>query len=194
VPLPIWSRQFETWFKTIRLWIARVREEQFLLKQLRQFSRRVENLARLVREAFSRRSARLVEEKVTYIGKSVHIKGEVAGGEDLIIEGQMEGKIEMKDHNVMVGPHAKIKAQINANNVIVMGKVVGNIYARKLVEIKSQGSVVGDITSSRISTEFGARFKGSVDIQSNVDIAEQWSSAKTEPTPIVPNQFPGKLT
>ena len=117
----------------------------------------------------------------------------MAGGEDLIIEGQMEGKIELKDHNLVVGPNGKINAQINARTVIVMGRVVGNIYASKMVEIKSPGSVVGDIDSSRISVEDGARFKGSVDIQRRVDITAGPNSSRTGSASIIPGQYSGKI-
>jgi len=105
------------------------------------------------------------KQEVINIGKSVSIKGELTGDEDLTIEGRVEGKIELKDHNLVIGPHGTIKGQINAKNVTVKGKVLGNVSARELVEIKASGSVAGDIESLQISIVDGAYFKGRVDLR-----------------------------
>ena len=105
------------------------------------------------------------KEEVINIGKSVFIKGELTGDEDLTIEGRVEGKIELKDHNLVIGPNGKINAEINAKNVTIIGSVVGNITASDILEIKSSGSVTGDIKAPRISIADGAHFKGSVDMQ-----------------------------
>lgn len=105
------------------------------------------------------------KEEVINIGKSVFIKGELTGDEDLTIEGRVEGKIELKDHNLVIGPNGKINAEINAKNVTVIGSVVGNITASDIIEIKASGSVMGDIKSPRFSVADGAHFKGSVDMQ-----------------------------
>ena len=105
------------------------------------------------------------KEEVINIGKSVFIKGELTGDEDLTIEGRVEGKIELKDHNLVIGPNGKINAEINAKNVTIIGSVVGNITASDILEIKSSGSVMGDIKAPRISVADGAHFKGSVDMQ-----------------------------
>lgn len=107
----------------------------------------------------------LAKEEVINIGKSVFIKGELTGDEDLTIEGRVEGKIELKDHNLVIGPNGKINAEINAKNVTIIGSVVGNITASDIIEIKSSGSVMGDIKAPRISVADGAHFKGSVDMQ-----------------------------
>jgi cytoskeletal protein CcmA (bactofilin family) len=194
MPFSLWTRQFAAWLKTIQRQIGQIRQEKFFLEKLRQFQNRLVNLAKLVRGVFTRSNARSTEGKVSYIGKSVFIKGDIAGDEDLIIDGQLEGKIEMKEHNLVVGPNSLTKAQINAKNVLVMGKVVGNICASKWVEIKSQGSVMGDITSLRISTELGARCKGTVDIQSQQDSSGDLSPANPETVPVLPGQLPAKLT
>ena len=87
------------------------------------------------------------KEEIINIGKSVFIKGELTGDEDLTIEGRVEGKIELRDHNLVIGPNGKINAEVNAKNVTVVGSVVGNISASEMVEIKTSGSVVGDIES-----------------------------------------------
>jgi cytoskeletal protein CcmA (bactofilin family) len=102
---------------------------------------------------------------VVNIGKSVVIKGELAGSEDLTIEGHVEGKIELKDHVLTIGPNGKIKAQVFAKAVIVLGEVTGNVAATEKVDIKDGGSVDGDIISPRVAIAEGALFRGSVDMQ-----------------------------
>ena len=102
---------------------------------------------------------------VVNIGKSVVIKGELNGSEDLTIEGQVEGKIELKDHVLTIGPNGKIKAQVFAKALIVLGEVHGNVTATDKVEIKDGGSVDGDIVSPRVAIADGAHFRGSVDMQ-----------------------------
>jgi cytoskeletal protein CcmA (bactofilin family) len=102
---------------------------------------------------------------VVHIGKSVVIKGELNGSEDLTIEGQVEGKIELKDHVLTIGSNGKIKAQVFAKALIVLGEVNGNISASDKVEIRDGGAVDGDIVSPRVAIAEGAHFRGSVDMQ-----------------------------
>ena len=102
---------------------------------------------------------------VVNIGKSVVIKGELNGSEDLTIEGQVEGKIELKDHVLTIGPNGKIKAQVFAKALIVLGEVHGNVNATEKVDIRDGGSVDGDIVSPRVAIAEGAHFRGSVDMQ-----------------------------
>ena len=109
--------------------------------------------------------SRRIERDVVNIGKSVVIKGELNGSEDLTIEGQVEGKIELKEHALTIGPNGKIKAQIFAKSVIVLGEVTGNVTASEKVDIRDGGSVDGDITSPRVAIAEGAHFRGSVDMQ-----------------------------
>jgi len=109
--------------------------------------------------------SRRIERDVVNIGKSVVIKGELNGSEDLTIEGQVEGKIELKDHALTIGPNGKIKAQIFAKSVIVLGEVNGNVNASEKVDIRDGGSVDGDIISPRVAIAEGAHFRGSVDMQ-----------------------------
>jgi cytoskeletal protein CcmA (bactofilin family) len=99
------------------------------------------------------------------IGKSVIIKGELSGSEDLAIEGQVEGKIELQQNVLTIGANGKIKAQIFAKQVIVFGEVVGNITASEKVDIRDNGSVDGDLTSPRVAIAEGAHFRGSIDMQ-----------------------------
>lgn len=106
-----------------------------------------------------------IERDVVNIGKSVVIKGELNGSEDLTIEGHVEGKIELKDHVLTIGPNGKIKAQVFAKSVIVLGEVNGNVTASEKVDIRDGGSVDGDIVSPRVAIAEGAHFRGSVDMQ-----------------------------
>jgi len=109
--------------------------------------------------------SRRIERDMVNIGKSVVIKGELNGSEDLTIEGQVEGKIELKDHVLTIGPNGKIKAQVFAKAVIVLGEVNGNVTASEKVDIRDGGSVDGDIVAPRVAIAEGAHFRGSVDMQ-----------------------------
>lgn len=109
--------------------------------------------------------SRRIERDVVNIGKSVVIKGELNGSEDLTIEGHVEGKIELKDHVLTIGPNGKIKAQVFAKAVIVLGEVNGNVTATEKVDIRDGGSVDGDIVSPRVAIAEGAHFRGTVDMQ-----------------------------
>jgi cytoskeletal protein CcmA (bactofilin family) len=99
------------------------------------------------------------------IGKSVVIKGELNGSEDLTIEGHVEGTIQLRDHVLTIGPNGKIKAQIFAKSVIVLGEVNGNVSASDKVDIRENGSVDGDLIAPRVAIAEGAHFRGSVDMQ-----------------------------
>lgn len=98
------------------------------------------------------------------IGKSVIIKGELSGSEDLTIEGQVEGKIELNNNVLTIGTNAKIKAQVFAKVVVVLGEVTGNINASEKVDIRDNGSVDGDITSPKVAIAEGAHFRGAIDM------------------------------
>src|SRR5688572_12143752 len=108
---------------------------------------------------------RQIERDVVNIGKSVVIKGELNGSEDLTIEGHVEGKIELKDHVLTIGPNGKIKAAVFAKSVIVLGEVNGNVTASEKVDIRDGGAVDGDIVSPRVAIAEGAHFRGTVDMQ-----------------------------
>ena len=125
---------------------------------------------------------------VVNIGKSVVIKGELNGSEDLTVEGHVEGKIELKDHVLTIGPHGRIKAEIHAKSVIVLGEVTGNIAASEKVDIRDNGSVDGDIVSPRVAIAEGAHFRGSVDMQRKADkpAAAQPAKAEVKPAPAQP--------
>lgn len=99
------------------------------------------------------------------IGKSVIIKGELSGSEDLTIEGHVEGRIDLKDNVLTIGPNGKIKAEVFAKAVVVLGEVTGNVTASEKVDIRDNGSVDGDIASPRVAIAEGAHFRGAVDMQ-----------------------------
>ena len=106
-----------------------------------------------------------MEKDIVNIGKSVVIKGELNGSEDLTIEGHVEGTIQLRDHVLTIGPNGRIKAQVFAKAVIVLGEVTGNVTASDKVDIRDNGSVDGDIISPRVAIAEGAHFRGSVDMQ-----------------------------
>ena len=98
------------------------------------------------------------------LGSSLQIKGQITGTEDLQIDGIVEGSISLRGHELTVGSTAQLKSEINAREVVVYGKVIGNVHARDRVDVKKDGSVVGDISTARISIEDGAQFKGRIEI------------------------------
>ncbi|MGA7918020.1 MAG: polymer-forming cytoskeletal protein [Candidatus Acidiferrales bacterium] len=98
------------------------------------------------------------------LGSSLHVKGEITGNEDLLIDGSVEGLVQLEDRKLTVGASAKVTADVIAREVVIYGNVKGNLRARDRIEIKKDGSVVGDLTTARISIEDGAYFKGSIEI------------------------------
>ena len=103
--------------------------------------------------------------EVAHIGKSVLVKGELSGSEDLYLDGEVEGSIELAGHSMTVGPNGRLRAHINARDVVVHGRVEGNVHGSERVELKKTATVTGDITTPRVVIEEGAFFKGSIDIQ-----------------------------
>jgi cytoskeletal protein CcmA (bactofilin family) len=110
-------------------------------------------------------AARHPERDMVNIGKSVVIKGELSGSEDLTIEGQVEGKIELRQNVLTIGPNGKIKAQVFAKSIIVQGEVHGNVTATERVDIRDNGSVDGDLSAPRVAIADGAHFRGAIDMQ-----------------------------
>src|SRR5687767_1669627 len=102
---------------------------------------------------------------VVNIGKSVVIKGELNGSEDLTIEGQVEGKIELRQNVLTIGANGRIKAAVFAKSVVILGEVTGNVTASEKVDIRDNGSVDGDIAAPRVAIAEGAHFRGSIDMQ-----------------------------
>jgi cytoskeletal protein CcmA (bactofilin family) len=129
------------------------------------------------------------------IGKSVVIKGELTGSEDLTIEGHVEGKIELRQNVLTIGPNGKIKAQVFAKSVVILGEVTGNVTASEKVDLRDNGSVDGDIAAPRVAIAEGAHFRGSIDMQRTG--AKPGEPAKTEarpPTPSAPPATPQAQT
>lgn len=98
------------------------------------------------------------------LGASLQIKGQITGTEDLQIDGIVTGPISLNGHELIVGPTAQLTSEVQAGEIVVYGKVVGNVHAKGRVDIKKDGSIVGDIESARISIEDGAHFKGRIEI------------------------------
>lgn len=114
-----------------------------------------------------RLSDRPLEGEVVNIGKSVIIKGELSGSEDLTIEGKVDGEVELPDHVLTIGPNGRINAEIFAKSVVVMGTVKGNITASEKINIRENGTVEGDIVAPTIAISEGAQFRGSIDMQAH---------------------------
>ena len=111
------------------------------------------------------RNAVLNTQEQATIGKSLIIKGEVTGSESLYIDGKVEGSIQLPGNRVTVGRNGQVNANINAREVVVLGKVRGNLTASDRVDIRNEGSLTGDVVAQRISIEDGAFFKGGIDIR-----------------------------
>ena len=123
------------------------------------------------------------------IGKSVIIKGDLSGSEDLTIEGQVEGKIELRQNVLTIGPNGKIKAAVFAKAVVIQGEVQGDITASERIDIRDAGSVDGDLSAPRIAIADGAHFRGSIDMQKTPGSSKPTEvgkpAAETKPT-VVP--------
>jgi cytoskeletal protein CcmA (bactofilin family) len=103
------------------------------------------------------------------LGSSLHVKGEISGNEDLYIEGTVEGLVRLGEGKLTVGATANVTADVIAREVVVCGKVKGNVHAKSKIEIKKDGSVIGDLTTAQIIIEDGAYFKGSIEIDRAAD-------------------------
>ena len=131
---------------------------------------------------------------VATIGKSLFIKGDITGAESLLIEGKVDGTISLPGNRVTIGRHGAVAANIQAREIVIHGKVHGNLDASDRVEIRAEGSLVGDITAARISVEDGAFVKGGIDLRkpAKEPVAETrvavtstvTSSAALEPRPV----------
>ncbi len=108
--------------------------------------------------------------EVGHIGKSVLIRGELSGSEDLYLDGEIEGNIDLRDHSLIIGPNGRIKATVTARDLAVHGKLEGNVTATGRVELKKSCTLIGDVSTQRIVIEDGAFFKGAIDIKEGKDI------------------------
>lgn len=104
-------------------------------------------------------------DRPTHISKTVLLKGSITGNEDLYVDGKLEGSVELPSNILTVGINGQVQANVNAREVIILGKLNGNVSAGDRVEIKAQGALTGDVSAARISIEDGAFFKGGIDIR-----------------------------
>jgi cytoskeletal protein CcmA (bactofilin family) len=102
---------------------------------------------------------------VATIGKSVVVRGELSGSEDLYVDGEVEGSISLRGQSLTIGPNGRVRANLEARNVIVHGRVDGNVTASDRVDLRKSASLTGDISTARVAIEDGAYFKGTIDIQ-----------------------------
>jgi cytoskeletal protein CcmA (bactofilin family) len=109
---------------------------------------------------------RRAERATATIGPSIFIKGDLSGDEDLVIEGRVEGKIDLKQHNVTIGKNGRVRADVFGNTVVVEGEVDGNLFALQQAILRQSGAVRGNITAPRVMLEDGSRFRGSIDMES----------------------------
>lgn len=107
--------------------------------------------------------------KEALLGPNLHVKGEVSSGEDLLIDGSVEGLIQLEERKLTIGTTGKVTADISADEVVVSGNLKGNVRAKNRVEIRRDGSVTGDLITGQILIEDGAYFKGSVKIETSVE-------------------------
>jgi cytoskeletal protein CcmA (bactofilin family) len=120
------------------------------------------------------------------IGKSVSIKGQIMSREDLYLDGQFEGTVELQEHRLTIGPNGSVQANVKAREVVVVGTIHGNVEASDKVEIRKEAKLVGDIRTARVAIEDGAYFKGSIEIIKQ-DIGKQappMPPAAPQPVPV----------
>jgi cytoskeletal protein CcmA (bactofilin family) len=131
----------------------------------------------------TRPSNATADRATAWLGSSLHVKGNITGIEDLLIDGSVEGLIQLDERKLTVGTTAKLTADINARDVVVYGSVKGNVRAKGRIEIKKDGSVIGNLTTAQITIEEGADFKGSIEIdrgeakETDKDVSSRAASA-----------------
>ncbi len=134
---------------------------------------------------------------VATIGKSVVVKGELSGSEDLYVDGHVEGSITLRGQSLTIGPNGRVRANIEARNVILHGQVDGNITASDRVELRKSASLKGDIATARIAIDDGAYFKGTIDIQKaeapRAEVKPQMMAAASAPASAPPSSQPSLL-
>jgi cytoskeletal protein CcmA (bactofilin family) len=101
---------------------------------------------------------------IAHIGKSLVVKGDLSGNEDLYVDGELDGSVELRGHKLTIGPNARVRATIHAQIVVIQGKLDGKVHGSERVELRKSAVLVGDIFTQRIAIEEGAYFKGGVDI------------------------------
>jgi cytoskeletal protein CcmA (bactofilin family) len=169
------------------MWKSTRKEEEYLTPAPEQTAPKpMQATTQSPRPAESLRSEAPRGVDVATIGKSVVVKGELSGSEDLYVDGEVEGSIALRGQSLTVGPNGRVRANIEARNVIVHGQVDGNLRASDRVDLRKSASLTGDISTARISIEDGAYFKGTIDIQK----AEPAPRIEPKPQPAVASAVP----
>ena len=119
------------------------------------------------------------------IGKGLYIKGEITGTESLFIDGKVEGSISLPGNRVTIGRNGQVAASVTAREIVILGKVRGNVSATDRVDIRAEGALTGDVAAARISIEDGAFFKGGIDIK-KADAKPANGAAPEAPKPVLP--------
>jgi len=136
--------------------------------------------------------------RVANIGSSLVIKGEVSGSEDLTVEGHVEGKIDLKDHNLTIAASGRVSAVLHAKSITIVGEVTGNVLADEKVEIAETGKLVGDIAAPRVAISDGAQFRGSVEMTkekaSTGTMSSQREKQVAQPAAAVQVQMAGRAS
>ena len=119
------------------------------------------------------------------IGPSIHIDGDVRGEEDLLIDGEVSGTVQLKNNSLTVGPNGKVKADVYAHSIYVDGYLEGDLYGSERVNIRKSATVRGNVTSPRVSLEDGAKFKGSIEMdpQAAQNVVSRAAPPKSAPAP-----------
>ena len=170
----IWSEESETKEKGADMWKARPEDNKPMTMNPTQPAQPVPPLAAATTPSPSTPAPHKETPKasephrsadVGHIGKSVQIRGELTGSEDLYLDGEIEGSIDLRDHTLIIGPNGKIKAGITARDLVVHGRVEGKVSASGRVELRKSCTLIGDVSTQRIVIEDGAFFKGAIDIK-----------------------------
>ena len=104
-------------------------------------------------------------DRPTHLSKTILLKGSITGNEDLFVDGKLEGSVDLPNNSLTVGVNGQVQANVSAREVVILGKLNGNVTAADRVEIRAQGALTGDVSAARISIEDGAFFKGGIDIR-----------------------------
>jgi cytoskeletal protein CcmA (bactofilin family) len=125
------------------------------------------------------------------IGTTIKIKGKVTGEENLVIEGQVDGSVDLPGHDLTVGQKGQVKADLRARTVKAEGQITGDITGSEKVVLTNAGRVLGNITAPRVTLEDGAKFKGSIDMDPGLEATEKTTPAKTTPSKTVSSPSSG---
>ena len=131
-----------------------------------------------------------VSREAAVIGPSIHIDGDVRGEEDLLIEGEVGGTVQLKNNSLTIGPNGKVRADVYAHSIYVDGYVEGDLFGAERVHIRKSAQVKGNVTSPRVSVEDGAKFKGAIEMDPQA--SQSANNRGAAPRPAAPQQAPAK--